>query len=277
MTTPTPTPTPTAIEDQARALMSAWAEQRGPSAELEARTWAAVSARAQAGELGPELGPDAPGMSATAAARLRGAARLRLALVGLGVTGTIVALVLVAGARSDPTSSSDRPNAPASASVREPTQTAPATPTTPVDPLASPALASPTLPPPSPEPEPAPVVSPPSPGPSTKPTRPKPAVEPSSSPDASQDDLAAELALLGRARAALKSGDPKAALALLDQHASEFPRGALRSERELTRITAACSAGDLDRAEQVARRFIREHPGSTEAKRLADTCIGDRI
>jgi hypothetical protein len=273
-----PPTTPTAIEDQARALMSAWVEQRGPSPELEARTWAAVSARAQAGELGPALGADMPGsMSATNAAT-RAAARLRLALVGLGVTGSIVALVFALGDRPDPI----RTDARATAIVDEPQEPRATAAVATVEPPSSaeplphaPSATSPELAPPSAA-EPATIASAPSRRSADKPTaKPKPV---SSSPSAAnQDDLAAELALLGRARAALKSGDPGAALALLDQHAREFPRGALRSERELTRITAACSAGQLDRAEKVARRFIREHPGSTEAKRLADTCIGDRI
>jgi RNA polymerase sigma factor (sigma-70 family) len=55
-------------------------------------------------------------------------------------------------------------------------------------------------------------------------------VEPSpSAPD--QDSLAAELALLQRAREALRDGRADDALALLDQHARRFPRGQLVDER----------------------------------------------
>lgn len=277
MTTPPPLPP---IDDQARALISAWVEQRGPSPELEARIWAAVSARARAGDLGPDLGPDSGLGSATATAtatpRLAGPARLRLALVGLGVTATITALVLAVGARPDHVAEPEQADARAPASVDQPSEAA-----APAPQLRSPAsLAVEPKPTPEPAPEPTPIASPPAPAPTSKRhTRAKPTAQPPSSPPANtgEDELAAELALLGRARAALKIRDPKAALALLDEHAKRFPNGALRSERELTRITAACSAGELDRAEQVARRFAREHPNSTETKRLVDTCIGDRM
>jgi hypothetical protein len=75
------------------------------------------------------------------------------------------------------------------------------------------------------------------------------------------DPLARELALLDRARAALSSDRPSVALGLAEQHASQFPRGALRQEALATRVLALCALGRkqesdaaLHELEQTARR-----------------------
>lgn len=54
--------------------------------------------------------------------------------------------------------------------------------------------------------------------------------------------LAAELALLDGAER-IRSSDPEAALALLDQHRQEFPTGALAPEREALRVEVLCALG----------------------------------
>jgi hypothetical protein len=53
--------------------------------------------------------------------------------------------------------------------------------------------------------------------------------------------LAAELALLQRARVALRDGRPDEALALLDQHARQYPEGQLVDERRVLAAEAGRS------------------------------------
>lgn len=253
MTTPS-------IEDQSRALMSAWVEQQGPSEEVRSRAWEAICARASAGELGPELEPELP----TPTPKL---GSLRLILGSLGALG-IAAVIVGVGVRLSERDA--RPHADQAAAR-------------PVEPVGEPAPPEPPPPIPAPAPAAAPATASsepaPVPVPAAKPRR--PAASPTKPVDGEREDqvdpLALEMQLLGAARTALKAGDVEAALAALDKHAERFPKGALRAERELSRITALCKAGRLDDAEVTARRYIDAHPNSTQAKRLADTCIGDRL
>jgi hypothetical protein len=59
----------------------------------------------------------------------------------------------------------------------------------------------------------------------------------------SADALAEESALLATARSSLASGDPKAALRALGDHATRFPRGVLSSERRALTAMALCADG----------------------------------
>ncbi|MFO7562854.1 MAG: outer membrane protein assembly factor BamD [Enhygromyxa sp.] len=260
------------IEDQARELMLGWAQQRAPSAEACERTWAAVQARASAGDLGPDLDPEPSSLGSAIGSSGAGA---RLLLVGLGLAAVVGGLGLKLLPRDT-----------------APTNTRSAAPIEPVEHGVAPAPGEPDEDqerhpaashdlPPAPLPSPAAASSEPLPRPRSGPARriqDKVEPEPEPGPAADEiDPLTIEMQLLGAARTALKSGDTEAALARLDEHADRFPKGALRSERELSRITALCEAGRLDAAEAAARRFIAKHPGSTQAKRLRDTCIGDRL
>jgi len=83
------------------------------------------------------------------------------------------------------------------------------------------------------------------------------------------DTLAAELALLRRARAALATNDLAEATRALDEHAATFTEGALRAEREGTRALVRC-AERPDPA--VARAFAIAHPGSPLAARVRAAC-----
>lgn len=85
-------------------------------------------------------------------------------------------------------------------------------------------------------------------------------IEPTATVAASGDttseasSLAAELALLREAQRALASHDSSAALAALDRHEAEFPRGALAHERDVARIAALCEDGRRRDAAHVAAR-----------------------
>jgi hypothetical protein len=83
------------------------------------------------------------------------------------------------------------------------------------------------------------------------------------------DTLAAELALLRRARAALATNDLAEATRALDEHAATFEDGALRAEREGTRALVRCA----ERPDpEVARAFASTHPGSPLVARVRAAC-----
>jgi hypothetical protein len=79
--------------------------------------------------------------------------------------------------------------------------------------------------------------------------------------------LAAEVALLDKARAALAS-DPAAALEALDEHARSFPDGALLAEADLVRIEALLATGRRSDATALANSFLSRYPRSPLAKRV---------
>jgi RNA polymerase sigma-70 factor (ECF subfamily) len=82
--------------------------------------------------------------------------------------------------------------------------------------------------------------------------------------------LGEELALLDRTREALRDHKPARALTLLERHAKLFPEGgALGPEADVLRIEAWRSSGERERAEQAARRFLKEHPSHPLASHVA--------
>lgn len=75
-------------------------------------------------------------------------------------------------------------------------------------------------------------------------------------------DLAMERELVERARMALARGQGAEALAALDRHAREFPRGRMAEERETLAIQALVQAGRTDEARARAARFRSAFPHS---------------
>jgi hypothetical protein len=86
---------------------------------------------------------------------------------------------------------------------------------------------------------------------------------------ATRSDLDVELALLQEAQGALRMNDGARALRLLDEHARRFPNGALAEESEAARVFALREVGRTEEARDVAARFLREHPRSPLAPRVA--------
>jgi hypothetical protein len=95
----------------------------------------------------------------------------------------------------------------------------------------------------------------------TRAPRPARPIEPAS-------DLAAELALLRTAQRARRAGDLPAALAALDEHATQFPEGVLANERDVTRAAVVCESGDLAHGRALAAPFA----SSAWAGALAQAC-----
>lgn len=87
--------------------------------------------------------------------------------------------------------------------------------------------------------------------------------EPVALEPAEDDLIRAELALLQRAREALRAGDPDRTLSLLDDHAKRFPDSTLARERDRTRVTALCRAGRSDDATAYAERHGLPTPACT--------------
>jgi len=74
--------------------------------------------------------------------------------------------------------------------------------------------------------------------------------------------LAMERVHIDTARSALASGNSAAALAALNRHAREFPRGRLSEEREALTIHALLASGSRDAAAARADAFRRTYPRS---------------
>jgi outer membrane protein assembly factor BamD (BamD/ComL family) len=77
---------------------------------------------------------------------------------------------------------------------------------------------------------------------------------------------------LEQADADLRQGDPNAALARLAEHASRYPGGALREEREGIRVVALCRAGREAEGKAAAERFLARSPRSALATRIRAAC-----
>lgn len=85
------------------------------------------------------------------------------------------------------------------------------------------------------------------------------------------DPLAAELALIERARQALKRGNPQQALTALAEHRTRFEHGVMTQERVALRALALCSLGD-PQGKIEAQRFLERNPGSPLAAHLRTGC-----
>lgn len=95
---------------------------------------------------------------------------------------------------------------------------------------------------------------------------------PSSAPAAPATTTAnEELALLRRAERAVRSDNSALALALIAELEARHPRSSLLEERRAVELLAYCSAGATDAVTR-AQRFLREHPQSVHAGRIAEQC-----
>ena len=254
-----------ALSKDARALLDAARRASAPTDADRARLQHALSA-----SLGPLPAPaPQPSVVAPIAAPMSLVTKVVLAtaIVGAGLGLGVVAL-----------RGGEPPARPALAvPVAAPRLPVPAPPVAP-EPQPAPALVAPPLEPPRPQ----------RPQPVARPIRPltyapidltepeaKPAVEPAAIVP-TPPDLGQELALLREAQVAARSGDAPRALALLEEHARKFPKGALREERTAAHIAALCDLRRVDDAREEAERFLAESPRSPYAGRVRDSCAGGR-
>jgi len=84
----------------------------------------------------------------------------------------------------------------------------------------------------------------------------------------SDTTLAEEGRLLAKAHQLVQGGKPQAALEVLRQSATRYPRSVLFQEREVLTIEALGATGATAAAQQRAQRFLKRYPSSPHAGRL---------
>ncbi|MCY1057604.1 sigma-70 family RNA polymerase sigma factor [Nannocystis sp. SCPEA4] len=111
-----------------------------------------------------------------------------------------------------------------------------------------------------------PAVDPPA--PPQPPGRVRPPLAPAGEPPVDADELAAEVALLDRARAELARGAVGAARARLAEHVQRFPAGHFADLRGATEVELLCREGDRAAAVARAVALVAAHPRSAVAQRF---------
>jgi len=91
-------------------------------------------------------------------------------------------------------------------------------------------------------------------------------------PTPAADPLHAEAAALRAAQGALRSGDARRALALLDEQDERFQHGSLEEERAAARVLARCQAYGPDAVRGAADRFEQRFPRSALLARVRSAC-----
>jgi hypothetical protein len=87
--------------------------------------------------------------------------------------------------------------------------------------------------------------------------------------------LAAELAMLQRARRALGHDNGRLALGIVHSLDEQFPSGMLLEERAATRILSLCKLGRNAEAKAHTLRFVERYPGSVYAERVGNSCASE--
>ncbi len=131
---------------------------------------------------------------------------------------------------------------------------------------------------PAPEPTAPPVEEAPAPAPPKveQPAKPRVKRTSQSKPSANEtsDALVRELALIERARRALRDDDPSLALRRLDAYNAEFPKGSLKTEQTVLRIEALAASGNHATATRLGRAFLKRSPNGPYARRVR-SLLGD--
>jgi hypothetical protein len=89
-----------------------------------------------------------------------------------------------------------------------------------------------------------------------------------------ESSLAAELAMLQRARRALAAENGALALGIVEELDERFPKGLLLEERTATRVLSLCKLERVDAARREALRFLERYPASVYAERVRQSCVG---
>ena len=81
-----------------------------------------------------------------------------------------------------------------------------------------------------------------------------------------------ELELLHRAQTAWRAREAQAALRLLDEHRSRFPRSQLRLERDGLRVLTLCELGQKAQASALAKKLLERAPRSPLRTTIEESC-----
>jgi len=228
-------------DDLERALLGSLRDVSPPRG-VKDETWNAVAAQIAAA--------GAAGALATATGKAAGASALRALVVNAALGVAVVGSTITGGVIW--VRHAQRPqNAPAAPAVAN----VPAAANAPIRPLSAPAEAPPEA------------VDRQAPAAGRRVSRPG---EGSESPD----PLSRESAIVTEARAQLKSGDPRAALATLARLHAGAQNAVLVQEREVLTIQALSALGDTDSARRRARAFVTAYPNSPHTPQLRHIADG---
>lgn len=205
----------------------------------------------------PLVQPPPMGTTAGAVVKMKAAAALATALLGVGA---LVGLALWAHSQSEREQEREQAEAPPAATSVVPLQSVPVL----------------EAPPPAPQPVPPAPVAPPLP-----PLETDPGANDAKSPPnrqtarrtAARDAGSEELLLLNEAFLALRRADARGALALATRHESVFPQGAFVQERELILIEALVEIGRLEEAKNRGMAFLTAFPDSSHRLRLEELLL----
>lgn len=253
------------LDDHTRARLDAYATTAQPPAESRRRNRARLLERIAAGDDPPEAAA-APIRPATTGLRwsIVGIAAAVLVAVGLGwaFRGPTRAAPVEPATQAEHTVEANEPEH----STQQSRPRASASPPSPLPPM--PDVAPPSPPsPPSSQPAPRPSSAKPEPLPlrqKSAPAQPPP-------PAASSSRLAAEVALISKARGLVTAGADASALASFQRHAREFPRGSLAQERAAWVAILQCRLG-REAGPKSAAAFVEAHPDSPQVARVRRTC-----
>lgn len=104
---------------------------------------------------------------------------------------------------------------------------------------------------------------------------PAPARSAVAAPSSPGGDLRDQIALLDRARAAVRARESRTALAELAAYSKRFPRGEFSQEVTVLKIEALVQNGQMDAARALGNRFLKAHPESPHVERI-ERLIGAR-
>jgi hypothetical protein len=91
-------------------------------------------------------------------------------------------------------------------------------------------------------------------------------------PATSESDIDEELRILRRVERAQRAGNPRLALALLDELDRDRPRGKLLEERAAARAVAQCSSTFGDSRAALLARFRARYSSSVYSPRVEAAC-----
>jgi RNA polymerase sigma factor (sigma-70 family) len=222
------------VEAEEREIVDAIRRRDAPPCDASARVWIAI----------------ASGLGETAAPAVSLTIGTKLAIVSATAATTVLLVLGVGAAATDPEPAAT----PIVTSASAPTV---------IEPVRAPAAAMATLEAPR-------AVAPATPVPVQRPAR---SVAPTQAPSAAPvDTLVEETRLVGDARRALAKGDAREALALLDDHATKFPKGTMTVDARALRVRSLCAIGRTDDARAAATVLLHEHPESPSAVGVRDAC-----
>jgi hypothetical protein len=87
--------------------------------------------------------------------------------------------------------------------------------------------------------------------------------------------LSEELDLLHEAQAKWRSGNAPAALAVIGEHRTRFPRSALAPERDALAVLSLCATNRVAEAKRLARHFLATAPRSPLKRAVEESCAGE--